>query len=858
MSLYITAVKPKYPHKGDEAIFYLRDSEKQKTVVVEEKVGVLYVTKDLPLEDAYSLEKILKQNYPPINIGAYPKERIQVKYYSDKKRVLHLYVNYEEKEKLPKEFLRNVEKAHAPDTELMSAKEAKDLLVTLVLDEKYNSFGFELYDTKKGSYIEALCNKRQLRLLPDKFKNRILKSKPINSKEEAKVIHDLLLKKLNPTKNEITFVQYEFENKHHLKAIGTKEAIKKLKNSDFGNYFNEEEFGSFKETGSTTDPLHLNSHQRMLKWRFPIFSKVELKDGHIDFSKYNQFTQERVKLEEVLSDRICALDIEIEGWENGDSKYEHIYMATWKSAKEHLLYTVYDPKISEAKGAKIIVCKDENDLITKLAEKEKEEDPLFLVGHNIQNFDRIKLREYGKRKGYTGYKPGQNDDEPKIKSAVIGKTLTLSRFDIDTTYLRKNIGFLENNKLETHAQRAGFNFKKVMAHEDMPEKVARAKKGDVSAARELCKYTVEDGIISESLGKYCLEIILLKSYLFRCSPNDVCKTSEKELVDQLRQYEYFIKMNTHRDRNVFRKSRKKEVPDLDEIKFNFIGVKNAKIGRFSDAQMIYYSPFIEAFKDIIEHNPDAKNLLEKAKQFKNPDKKLDIIRTLNIYLAEPVEDFTRFLEKYGFKFGKRIDIKNFYVGEEKDKQKSLEDWILGQAYGSNKIVAPYKSINVATWNNKFCDEVERINKILENSSYINGKKFMIFEKLSEPIGIDFGKGFLVSVEPKRYVGIFNENIVNEGIRLLKRKKIEDINADSLLLNGIEFELPDTLQERKKQADFVKEILYDVKNKKSKKIIEAKLRSPLAENIHPDLKKVIKSAISDASTIRLQIEQPCLF
>ncbi|MFC1727853.1 3'-5' exonuclease [Nanoarchaeota archaeon] len=767
--LYITAVKPKHPQKGDKAIFYLRDSVAQKTIILEERVGHLFATKKMPHADASSLVDKLRRDYPNIDEGAYPEERVKVRPYSQDNSVVHLYGDKEDKENLPPIFLRDLKKCFNPHSCYFSHEEARKRLQELEGQEEFSHLDFSVYQLKGRSYIEVTCEKGDLKKLPGYFKKYWIKSKDFDDKVHADYYKERWQKRLMRSHDQFSLSlgrkKEHGKDKYYVKAICTKRGLDLLKHKEA-----DAKLHTFHAKDTRTDPQKLNSYQRMLNYRFPVFSTVEIKDGRIDFSKFDQFNQPRVGLEEVISDKKCAIDIETQDYDTPDEK---IFMAIFRTEQENVLYTIHDPGKRSVNGAEVVLCEDEKDLVMRLAEKERSFDPLFVIGHNLQAFDRMKLKHIGRK--YGKYAPGANEDEPRMRSSSTGKVETLSRFEIDTLYLKKTINYLESNKLEPHAQRAGIDFRKNISYEEMAKLV---QDGYPESIFKVADYTVNDGGVSLELGNWCLENVLLKSYLFRRSPTDICKTSDKNLSNNLRARQYFRVLNTFRDAHIFNIAREKQILDLDQLKFEFLDIFEGRTGKFNDAQMVYYPMFVDIFSDIVDYNEDAAKIRKRAKEVGDKDLQFDLLQTLVAFLAEPITDMKNYLEKYKRKLGQRVDPYEFY--DESDEktigEKSRLDWILGKAYGSNNSIGNGRSVNIIDWNNRLCDGFDALNEKIRRSGFINGRRMLFFEDFNQENAIDYGRGFLVSLPNQRYVGIFNDNFVMEGLRLKKRgedkKRIE--------------------------------------------------------------------------------------
>ncbi len=269
------------------------------------------------------------------------------------------------------------------------------------------------------------------------------------------------------------------------------------------------------------------SPSEQLRWLYPPGLVLASPDDIPEPTETN--LRPRVSLEALLHDSYAVLDIEIEGWEQGK---DQIFMVVYVSPANHaILHNLpFEDKIFN--DFQLIRYQTQQDLGRLLTTIIETEDPLWLFGHNIMNFDNIKIRNLTK-----SYLPTPDSHYPVTKSAQgLGKVIARGRFTLDTyAYHFFHRNFYRDNKLETIGE-----FKKEIDYLEQAFLIDRAKEGDHASFATLVSYCSEDGLRTEKIAHRIKPIIALKAHHYQREPDSICATSKTALINDWwgRQYYY--------------------------------------------------------------------------------------------------------------------------------------------------------------------------------------------------------------------------------------------------------------------------------------------------------------------------------
>ncbi|MBI2668613.1 hypothetical protein HYX14_02100 [Candidatus Woesearchaeota archaeon] len=427
--------------------------------------------------------------------------------------------------------------------------------------------------------------------------------------EEIKILLDEL--QSNQQLQHLKFEQLRYNTrKSFLRAEGSKEDRKIL----------PAPFLCKKDEDDHRDPCSLNSPSRQLRWLYPPFTLVESPDNiPAPFARRKGYAS----LESILQDTHAVLDIELEGWEVGK---EHLFMAVYVSPQRTMI--IHDLPFDRRKmgKAKLRRVADEAELGSVLTKAVAKDDPLWIFGHNIMNFDQIKIRQRTQN-----YYPGTRGQQPLTKSVQgLGKVITKGRFTLDTyayAFYHRNI-FVDNS-LETLA-----GFEKSIDYVEQAELVRRARQGDEQAFETLVKYCLEDGIREEKLALEWKELVTAKALHFRREPDSICATGAVTVAEDAWKRRHFVFKKTHED-SWRTRALMQEHRSLDERKN--LG-EQFKQGLF-ECTLLYLTPFVAAAYPLFEKT-------ELRKLFTTADAwtKFDLLRATNTHLTYIVEECERILK----------------------------------------------------------------------------------------------------------------------------------------------------------------------------------------------------------------------
>lgn len=448
---------------------------------------------------------------------------------------------------------------------------------------------------------------------------------PTMTPEEAYYTRELL--DHDRSLEHLIITQHEYsQNKHFLRAEGSKE----------DRHFLTEPF-LCKGMQNNNDPLGLNSPSRLLRWLYPPFLLLKAATPEAipepEEMLKNRNNRNYASPEQVLADSYAVLDIEVKNWQTGNDKiFMMVYLCPAK--KQKIIYHDFDWAQPEYNGIQLQRFSSQEDLGKLLTQRVQEDDPLWEMGHNLMNYDRLQLRNITEE-----YFPAANQHHPVTKSAQgLGRVLSKGRFTVDTyTYAFNYQSLFADNKLSTHAR---FDKSASYAELDALEKEARA--GNRESLEKLLDYTIEDGLRTEQLGLQLRERVARKARHFRRDPDSVCSTGKINLADDSWNRRFFILQGCYQDS--WRQQREEETFSLEKFKEEFVGTGFTS-GFLDDVHILYLTPFIPGCLPIL--NRTSRDLLRTFQHSATPLEKFDWLQTINAELSYVVGEMEKILQREG-------------------------------------------------------------------------------------------------------------------------------------------------------------------------------------------------------------------
>ena len=448
---------------------------------------------------------------------------------------------------------------------------------------------------------------------------------PTMSPEEAYYIRELL--DHDRSLEHLIITQHHYsQNKHFLRAEGSKE----------DRHLLTEPFLCKGALGNN-DPVGLNSPSRLLRWLYPPFLLLKTATPEAipepeDMLK-NRNNRNYASPEQVLSDSYAVLDIEVRDWQTGQDKiFMMVYLCPAKN--QRIIYHDFEYGEAEYKGIQLQSFSSQEDLGKLLTQRVQDDDPLWEMGHNLMNYDRLQLRNI------TGeYFPATNKHYPITKSAQgLGRVLSKGRFTVDTyTYAFNYQGIFADNKLSTHAR---FDKSASYAELDRLEKEARA--GDRKSLEQLLDYTFEDGLRTEQLGLQLRERVARKARHFRRDPDSVCSTGKVTLANESWQRTFLMHKGCYQDS--WRQQREEDTFSVEAFKEEFLG-RGFTRGFLDDVHILYLTPFINGCLPILDRI--GRDLLRAVRHSRTALEKFDWLQTLNAKISYLVGEMETILQREG-------------------------------------------------------------------------------------------------------------------------------------------------------------------------------------------------------------------
>ena len=186
--------------------------------------------------------------------------------------------------------------------------------------------------------------------------------------------------------------------------------------------------------GKWQDAFKQNSPSKLLRWFYPPGMILEVSKNipcsedipHPLQCRHHRDQHGYVSLDALVREDYAVLDLELEGWEKGE---DSIFMAVYVSPSHKLILHNFDSPETEQEHFGLVHYDTQQELGQLITELINKEDPLWLYGHNIMNFDQIKLRELTSR----AYLPSVNLHYPVTKSVQgLGMVITKVRWTLDS------------------------------------------------------------------------------------------------------------------------------------------------------------------------------------------------------------------------------------------------------------------------------------------------------------------------------------------------------------------------------------------------------------------------------------------
>ena len=507
------------------------------------------------------------------------------------------------------------------------------------------------------------------------------------------------------------------------------------------------------------DPAGLNSATRQLRWRFPVLSKIVYTDNT---ENTTIFKREKASIEDILNEPGAVIDIETEKWKKGQ---DSIFMLVYASPTRQIIMHDLPFDITKQENFELIKYKSQQELGELLTKIIKEEDPLWIYGHNIMGFDQIKLREITK-----AYHPATNETHPITKASMgLGKVISRGRFTLDTyRYMFNYRNIFSTNKLESLV-----DLDKSINYEEQAQLVIQAKKGDQEAFRKLVHYCIEDGIYSRKAAELFKKLVVAKALYFQTSPDTICSSSKLNVARESWKQRHYQKKGTYVDAWKTYSAREKNL-SLDELKNEYL-LQDFQRGRYNDVHVLYLTPFIGGLNKFVKnHFGELYQLLKEAKE---PLEKFDIMQTLNAELSYLVEETQKIIRR------ERIDLENII----KDKLFSLNKQhpLTKQQKAAFHCLFNYhglKNVDELDFLSGLSKGINATNTALSQYQIINRGKLLYFvkgdidyQKLEEKLyGCHLGIGKVLSIDKGRIIADpFNKQelkgFVSQGFSLKGRK-----------------------------------------------------------------------------------------
>jgi predicted RNA-binding protein Jag len=359
---------------------------------------------------------------------------------------------------------------------------------------------------------------------------------------------------------------------------------------------------------------------------------------------------------------------------------------------------VDNPLSNKKERFEVIKSENQHELIERVNKLFEEFQPFFVYGHNQMKFDYNKAMELTNnfKSGVERRKPKLM---AQIPNGYIQQVILPGRIDIDPCIYSQLYMSNADNRLDTVFKTVtGKETEKTLSHGEMIEKTRLAEQGNERAAKEILFYAAQDAMKSYIIGEKLKKEHILLANVFNslparvdtCSPRKMsCDYHEHDYLKRKGYYRYFpferdtITLNEKAERLLEKEGRLSfqdfelekivEKSLLEARKKGYVHTKclpyinqednkenklfyledivlsepenenivehetkrlKTKKGVY-ECKLVVINPFIETFKEFIEHDENLVALYEEAKQ-SPPLKRLRYSRAITNLLEFPV------------------------------------------------------------------------------------------------------------------------------------------------------------------------------------------------------------------------------
>ncbi|MEK6885535.1 MAG: hypothetical protein AABX17_01055 [Nanoarchaeota archaeon] len=364
--------------------------------------------------------------------------------------------------------------------------------------------------------------------------------------------------------------------------------------------------------------------------------------------------------QEFFDKKWMALDIEIPYFRRDKPEITWIGVSyIEKGVKRKVIHTTHNLGVDEINGFRIVHHKNESELISRLTEEVKKENPDFISAYNAR-FDLIKLRE-----SLAGFPIGDEDSDPlyKVTTKFFERIGIKDRLVIDPLPESKIAApYNPNNKMEMTA-----GFEKEISYDDMEKLEEESLGGKKESGQTIARYlsadvdNLTDKIIFHQRFKNDLEDALKLSEIYGIgierllhSANCVNDVQEKGYFSALGVYREEVPPHLRTKKMQQLKTAARETFKKYAIQQPLEELAKGKSGLFEDVYKVYV-PYGDFFREALAVRfPDIKKFLE-LKDSRREDKK-------RLF----------FLEQYGKEFARWIcEDSGFFVKELRKYDKLL-------------------------------------------------------------------------------------------------------------------------------------------------------------------------------------------
>jgi len=497
---------------------------------------------------------------------------------------------------------------------------------------------------------------------------------------------------------------------------------------------------------------------QLIRWRAEPFSIVSCGNAP-DAANGNNGVRfiPRGSIGELRAEKGVALDLEVKDWKGKkEPRAGTIYMASFVTNSDfgNYVLSTYETEsdVLSAEGniaAKIILCRNEQELTAKLTELFRSFDPLWVFGSNVGTYDLLKLRDTG------GFNPGVLGRAPVLEAncGFFKRVGIEGCCVVDTASWSANWGWTPNNKLVTvGSYLLGREVKKDLTYDQMDEMLGEADPADIS---KIALYNLKDSVFAYDVGRFILDHVILSSMFYGTSPSTICTTGRKSIVMDLDNKRQMTQMKTVEKGGIDREFSEFSIDSgkyqlLKSIDPECVG---AKRGLFRGVHVIYPTPFIHALGRYAAFNWAGTEMYKLfMDETTDPKTRIFFAETLNVYLEKMVYDLCRM---------RRIalaDLRPIHSPFDVTDAEMPSDVYYGVKYCVNSQghhhTGGYRPNNFMTVTNLICDSIGQTLQALRNAEVINYSDRFLFAKFNNDeslralvgsgLGVHLGKADVLS------------------------------------------------------------------------------------------------------------------